>query len=476
MAILRKLLCALTLCLPVCLPVAAAAMDAEKRPDLIPRLMQLKSIYSGNWGPDRLNEGIRDATVFHLSGRINPGDTDRIRAALETTWGKLIVIDSPGGSFVEGIALGHYLKGILESQDPDLYGIFVLRDAPCLSACALAVALATSTRDIAYGDDARFIEHGAELGFHMGLLPEAQATQAVEARQMMNVTYDIVQAYTSLIMGGVAPPILLSEALEHRDANSFFYLRGGIRTHAMRLTPVGPPILSRPIHKSALMMDTVAGLCRTAFVAAPDIRRSFVDYEFGYIDGITPDPAKTSLEDMTALLGSRRIAGSLNGAAHCVVELFDDGTIGLDMRAGSPPCQADGRQFCAVPVDRFRPPAAPVALLADTYGCHSGSLTKQGQFWSGDLNGASDYVDDNDLTQTAVREVNMRAQPSLNAAIAGRLRAEQKIEISDCRIVDDVQGVWMQVRADGQTGWVSARFLSSYFWSDMRPRVDGPAR
>lgn len=470
MPILRKLLCALTLLLPV----AAAAMDAENRPDLVPRLMQLQSIYSANWGPGRVNEGIRDATVFHLSGRINPGDTDRIRETLQSTWGKLIVIDSPGGSFVEGIALGQYLKGILESQDPDIYGIFVLRDAPCLSACALAVALATSTRDIAYGDDARFVEHGAQLGFHMGLLPEAQATQAVEARQMMNVTYDIVQAYTSLIMGGVAPPILLSEALEHREANSFFYLRGGIRTHAMRLTPVGPPILSRPIHKSALMMDTVAGLCRTAFVAAPDIRRSFVDYEFGYIDGSNPDPITTSLEDMTNRLGSRRIAASLNGAAHCVVELFDDGTIGLDMRPGSPPCQADGRQFCALPVDRFRPRTAPVALLADTFGCHSGSLTKQGQFWSGDLNGASDYVNENDLTQTAVREVNMRAQPSLEAAVSGRLRAEQTVEVSDCRIVDDVQGVWMQVRADGQTGWVSARFLSPYWWSDLRPLIDGP--
>ncbi|SNS18319.1 SH3 domain-containing protein [Antarctobacter heliothermus] len=471
MAILRRLLCALM----VLLPVTTAAMDAEKRPDLVPRLMQLQSIYSKNWGPERFNEGIRDATVFHLSGRINPGDTDRIREVLQSTWGKLIVIDSPGGSFVEGIALGQYLKGILESQDPDIYGIFVLRDGPCLSACALAVALATSTRDIAYGDDARFVEHGAELGFHMGLLPEAQATQAVEARQMMNVTYDIVQAYASLIMGGVAPPILLSEALEHREANSFFYLRGGIRTHAMRLTPVGPPILSRPIHKSALMMDTVAALCRTAFVAAPDVRRSFVDYEFGYIEGINPDPVTTNLEDMTNLLGSRRIAGSLNGAAHCVVELFDNGTIGLDMIAGPPPCQADGRQFCAVPVDRFQPRSAPVALLADTYGCHSGSPSTRGQFWSGDLNGASDYVTDVDPTQTAVRGVNMRAQPSLNAAVAGQLRAEQQVEVSDCRIVDDVQGVWMQVRAGGQTGWVSARFLSPYRWSDLRPLIDGPA-
>lgn len=471
MTILKRLACMLALFLPV----AAVAMDAEKRPDLAPRLMQLQSIYSNNWGPARFNEGIRDATVFHLSGRINPGDTDRIRQTLQSTWGKLIVIDSPGGSFVEGIALGHYLKGILESQDPDIYGIFVLRDAPCLSACALAVALATSTRDIAYGDDARFVEHGAQLGFHMGHLPEAQATQAVEARQMMNLTYDIVQAYASLIIGGVAPPILLSEALEHRSADSFFYLRGGIRTHAMRLTPVGPPILSRPIHKSALMMDTVAGLCRTAFVAAPDIRRSFVDYEFGFIDGSTPDPITTSLEDMTNLLGSRRIAGSLNGAAHCVVELFDDGTIGLDMIAGQPPCQANGRQFCAVPVDRFQPRHAPVALMADTYGCHSGSLTKRGQFWSGDLYGASDNIRDTDPTQIAVREVNMRAQPSLNAAIAGRLRAKQQVEISDCRIVDDVQGVWMQVRAGGQTGWVSARFLSPLWWGDLRPYIDGPA-
>jgi hypothetical protein len=472
MRVLRTLFCGLL----AFLPIAATAMDVDKRPDLLPRLLQLESIYSSNWRPENHGQGIREATVFHLSGRIDAGDTNRIQQELQSTWGKLIVIESPGGSFVEGIILGQYLKEIIESQDPDIYGVFVLRDKPCLSACALAVALATSTRDIAYGEDVRFIEHGAKLGFHMGLLPEAQATQAVQARQMMNVTYDIVQAYTSLIMGGVAPPILLSEALEHRTANSFFYLQGGLRTHAMRLTPVGNPILSRPITKSALTMDTVASLCRTAFVAAPNVGRSFVDFDFGFIDSISPDPAATTLEDMTRRLGSRRMAGDLNGVAHCIVELFADGTVGLAMIPGAAPCTTSGRQFCAIPVDPFKPRSAPVALLADTYGCHSGTLTKRAQFWSGDLEGASDYIVDVEMTQTAKREVNMRRDPSLTAGVVGRLRAGQEVEVTDCSIVDDVQGVWMQIRTGGQQGWVSARFLSPHRFAHTRPAIDGPGK
>lgn len=456
------------------LPLSAQALEVAKRPDLAPRLMGLQSLYSSNFVPGA--DTFRDATIFHLSGQIVQGDTEKVKAALEGAWGKYLVLESPGGNFLEGIRLGEYIRSILENQDPDIYGIFVLRDGPCLSACALVMALATSTRDITYGDDYRFVELGAELGFHMGILPEEQATQPVEARQMMNLTYDITQAYTGLIMGGVAPPILLAEALNHRSANSFFYLRGGIRTHAMRLTPIGPANMARAINGSSLYMDKVAAMCRTAFVTSPIVQKSFVDFDFGYVT--LQDDDRITLPDMTARLGSRRIAAGLNGAGHCIVTMREDGSVGLDMADGPAPCQRDIEPWCALPEGNefggFSSSNASVALLADTLGCHSGRLTREGQFWSGDLYSANGYVAQVDWTRTIAQNVNLRAEPSVTGTRrSSSLSAGDKVEILDCAIVDEPHPVWMQVNVNGQTGWFSAQFIQPAGAGDLRPVEDG---
>lgn len=463
-------LIAALLCLLTTLP--AAALEVTQRNDLAPRLSALRSLYNDNWQPD--DQTFANATIFYLSGPIERGDTEKVRAALETTWGKYIVFDSPGGSFLEGIALGNYVTSIMENQDPDIYGVFVLKDGPCLSACALAVALSTSTRDISEGRDYRYIEHGARLGFHMGLLPEAQATQSVQAREMMNLTYDITQAYTSLIMGGVAPPILLAEALEHRDADSFFVLGGGVRTHAMRMTPVGPAHMARAIDQNALTMDTVERLCFGAFLAEPTVPRSFVDYEFGEIRGLGQDTASFSLADFTASLGSRRIAASHNGAAHCQVELRDDGSVGLRVSPRPLPCDPGDAAWCAVRDTDTPLPNASVAMLADAFGCHSGRLTRETVYWGADLYGVANSPNQFPSTRKIARAVNMRDAPSLTAARVGSLDTGAEVNLRDCAIVDGPQGVWMQVEAGGRTGWISARFLDPYGLWDQRPYRDGP--
>lgn len=449
-------------------------MDITQRPDLVPRLMDLQSLYSSNFLPDA--DTFANTTVFHLSGPIVQGDADKVKTALEGAWGKYLVLESPGGNFVEGIKLGEYLRTVLESSDPDLFGIFVLADGPCLSACALVMALASSTRDIAYGDDKRFVELGAELGFHMGILPEEQATQTVQARQMMNLTYDITQAYTSLIMGGVAPPILLAEALNHRTSNSFFYLRGGIRTHTMRLTPVGPPRMARAVNGSNLYMDKVAAMCRTAFVAAPAVRKSFVDYDYAFVG--FKDADKITLPDMMARLGSRRVAADFNGAAHCIVTLRGDGSLGLDMADSPVPCKSGADRWCALPEEsefgKFPSTTATVALLADMLGCNSGHLTRQGQSWSEDLYGASDYIVEIDQTRKITQNVNLRASPSLQGARRNqRLSAGDEVELLDCAIVDEAHPVWMQVRVNGQTSWFSAQFTQPGATGNLRPVHDG---
>lgn len=453
------------------LPAATQALEITQRPDLAPRLEALRSLYTTNWMPEPGQ--VAQSTVFHLSGPIVPGDAERVQGALETTWGKYIVLESPGGNFLEGIALGEYIRSIMESQDPDIYGVFVLKDGPCLSACALAVALSTSTRDISENADYRFIEHGAKLGFHMGLLPEEKATQAVEARQMMNLTYDITQAYAGLIMGGVAPPILLAEALEHRTADSFFTLRGGIRTHAMRLTPVGPPHMARAVDTAGLTTTTVEAMCYTAFASEPTIHKSFVDYEWGQLNLGGYSTPTLPIEDFAAQLGARRLAASHNGVAHCLVELRGDGSVGLDIVPGPPPCTARDSAWCAVSGDR-RVPDASVALLADTMGCASGTLTRETAFWGADLSGVvrEPYMKEMDLPVAS--GVNMRDAPGMDGARIGSVAAGDTVTAEDCALVDGPQGVWMKVRAGSTSGWVSARFLDVTQTQYLRPYHDGP--
>lgn len=465
---LSRLGLVLTLCL---FPALSQALEITQRPDLAPRLEALRSLYNWNWTPEPGR--VSQSTVFYLSGPIVPGDTERVKAALETTWGKYIVLESPGGNFLEGIELGGYISSNMESQDPDIYGVFVLKDGPCLSACALAVALSTSTRDISENADYRFIEHGAELGFHMGILPEEKATQAVEARQMMNLTYDIAQAYASLIMGGVAPPILLAEALEHRTADSFFTLRGGIRTHAMRLTPVGPAHLARAVDTAGLNTTALEAMCYTAFAAEPRIQKSFVDYEWGQLNLGSYTTPTMPVADFAAQLGSRRMAANHNGAAHCLVELRDDGSVGLDILPGPAPCTAQDSAWCAVSGDR-RLPDASVALLADAMGCSSGRLTRDAAFWGSDLSGVRKEPYPMPLERPVASGVNMRDAPGMGGARIGSVAAGDTVTVEDCTLVDGPQGVWMKVRAGGTSGWISARFLDATQTVYLRPFHDGP--
>ncbi|ETA51118.1 SH3 domain-containing protein [Ponticoccus alexandrii] len=465
---LSRLGLVLTLCL---FPALSQAVEITQRPDLAPRLEALRSLYNWNWTPE--SGRVSQSTVFYLSGPIVPGDTERVKAALETTWGKYIVLESPGGNFLEGIELGGYISSNMESQDPDIYGVFVLKDGPCLSACALAVALSTSTRDISENADYRFIEHGAELGFHMGILPEEKATQAVEARQMMNLTYDIAQAYASLIMGGVAPPILLAEALEHRTADSFFTLRGGIRTHAMRLSPVGPAHLARAVDSAGLNTTALEAMCYTAFAAEPRIQKSFVDYEWGQLNLGSYTTPTMPVADFAAQLGSRRMAANHNGAAHCLVELRDDGSVGLDILPGPPPCTAQDSAWCAVSGDG-RLPDASVALLADAMGCSSGTLTRDAAFWGSDLSGVRKEPYPMPLERPVASGVNMRDAPGMGGARIGSVAAGDTVTVEDCTLVDGPQGVWMKVRAGGTSGWISARFLDATQTVYLRPFHDGP--
>ncbi|MEE4015087.1 SH3 domain-containing protein [Roseibium sp. FZY0029] len=447
-----------------------SAAEITQRPDLAPRLAQLKPLYPGKRtaGSSVVND--QQGSVFLISGVIEKGDLEKLKTALEGTWGKYIVFDSPGGSFLEGIRIGQYLQYNVGSQDPDLYGVFVLNGNRCLSACALAFTLAATPRNAVYGDDIRFLEAGAALGFHMAFLPDDKANQLVAVKEAMNLAYEVTQTYVKLIKGGIAPSILLQEALSHRTADSFFYLAGGIRSYAMGLTPVSAGAIADPINKSALYMDTVGAMCTQLFLADNTIKKSEVEYEFGAIEGFAPDPKQTRLEDLTQQLGSGRIAASHNGAAYCTVELTEDGTVGMRLTAGALPCsdgRSDGPTWCAIqgPFEDTLPKVTN-ALLADAASCNGGTLTNEYAYWTSDV---IDYdlgeeaptvsTDPYDWMRTIARDVNVRQQPSLDAEAIGRVQIGDKVRISGCRIVSGPQGVWYQLSTGG---WISARFVAEF--------------
>ncbi len=111
------LLKSIVFCLSLVFSVSQlSAAEITQRPDLAPRLAQLKPLYPGKGSTGSVVNELQ-GTIFLISGVIEKGDLEKLKAALDGTWGKFIVFDSPGGSFLEGIRIGQYLQYNVGSQD-----------------------------------------------------------------------------------------------------------------------------------------------------------------------------------------------------------------------------------------------------------------------------------------------------------------------------------------------------------------------
>ena len=108
----------------------------------------------------------QEKLVIRLSGQIAKGDADTVAgiidANIEHTFADytdiVVSLDSPGGSFVEGLALADVLR-------KKYAGTYVDDGAECLSACALAFMAGTdATGDSTWPD--RKLHPRARLGFH----------------------------------------------------------------------------------------------------------------------------------------------------------------------------------------------------------------------------------------------------------------------------------------------------------------------
>lgn len=127
--------------------------------------------------PDRLTLTQVDG-VWRLEGAIAAGDAERIAAQLDDSAAKTLVLQSPGGSVADALALGRTLraKGI---------GTTVLDGEICYSACPYLLA----------GGAERHVSPGASVGVHQHsfgentLLPAFLAVEDIQRGQADVMAY-----------------------------------------------------------------------------------------------------------------------------------------------------------------------------------------------------------------------------------------------------------------------------------------------
>lgn len=474
---IRTALAALALCAG-----AAQAAEVTPRPDLAARLAQLVPIYGEHGGtpvrrsPEPGDGGYDRPRVIGLSGAIVPGDAARLDAVIAPDGPNgpvspfLLVMESPGGSFLEGIALGALLQQYREGNgDPALLGVVILDGTACLSACAVAFALAARPRDS--GFSVRYVELGARLGFHMPFVPVDQQAVQTEIARAMDLTYDVMSEYISLVGNGIAPTALVQNALHYRRPDDFFVLRGGMVTRFMDFVPVAGPEGSSPLAVSGLTQDDALKMCQIkTFSKGRDMLEA--EYEFWPAMTYARTPGDTPLADLFTAAGSDNIA--IEG---CEIARLDGDRLGLTDQAADCPEGAQPGRWCALPADDpFRAVPAPAtgALLGDSLGCHGGQLMRAHYHW--DQSNA--FLEEEDparyrwegmtdpdlpLRQLDWRgaalksNVNMRDAPG--GARLAQLERGTGVTVTDCRLNADGQGVWYRVQAGAKDGWVSARYV-----------------
>lgn len=426
---------------------SAHAAEITVRPDLAPRLLALKTIYSGAATvvrPEIYEESIDDwpQGIIFLSGPIETGDLDRLRAItgdLDTQKLPLfhVVFDSPGGSLTEAAAIGRFLSEWRNfSELQPLGGVFVLKGHECLSACALAFSMSVGSGDA--GSLVRFVEHGARLGLHMPFLPSNLGAQKAQLSQAFDLSFDVMEQFVQLVADGNAPVSLLQNVLHYRGEDQFLDLSGGMMTRHFGFNPVASESLSHLVSIEGLEED-MPGICQY--------------YSFSRQGGMP-----TLYEYLNWAL---RIDCS------GIIEDYYDDTYGISRIA-----QLVEENYT------FR---VTGGLLADYLGCHGGELTKDYYAWDiynrfldeerpawldrdgWEYLGGQPFLNEKtalNWQREVLTRVKMRDAPGFDGQTLGTLEQGTRVEVVDCAVLSDEQGVWFEVEVDGTNAWVSARFVS----------------
>lgn len=151
---------------------------------------------------------------YLFTGAVEEGDAKQIESKIRpSTEGVTLCLDSPGGSYVEGIRMFYaiWYKNSIETR--------VQSGNSCMSACALAFQ--GGSRIVGTGDiRGKFasIEPGARLGFHAPTLALPNANQ---------YSSETVKAAYDMAIWGASQLFLMSRKEEHaaRGMSDFLYAR-----------------------------------------------------------------------------------------------------------------------------------------------------------------------------------------------------------------------------------------------------------
>lgn len=460
----------------------ASAAEIGLRPDLRARLDVLVPVYgelnnhfeSGPIIPNGVDDNFKgDLRVISVNGPLTEGDASRLSDLIgpeEDAAPFVVVFDSPGGSFIEGIRLGETLQPFRGGNgEPLLYGVVVLDGDQCMSACAVAFALSALPRDS--GGSVRYVETGAHLGFHMPFVPVDQQNVRTEIAQAMDLTYEVMAEYMRLIGNGLAPTALVQNALHYRRPDDFFLLQGGLLTRFMDFVPVAGPRGSTPVAVSGLTERDALNMCQLLTYSSQGRRMTSDEYEWWPLDAFGEKDGQRLLTDVFASFGAQRLA--LDG---CTIEVLDGDALGITAFGD---CGRDyvGGGWCAAPRDEFDLPLPPATgvLLGDSLGCHGGQLTVAYYPW--DWRNA--FLEEEDpeayrwegetdpdrpvqkLDWSGARlEVNLNIRAAPGGDALARWTKGTPVDILDCTLSADGQGVWYQVASGGVTGWASARYVA----------------
>ncbi len=459
----------------------AGAAEIRLKPELAERLAQIRPIYGernslGEDGPILVTDGGgttlwgQPFRIIGIDGVIEAGDAERLAALIgpyDTAGPFIVVMNSPGGNFLEGVRMGEVLKQYREGNgDPYLTGVVVLAGEECMSACAVTFATSALPRDS--GMSVRFVETGARLGFHMPFVPTDQQSRQTEIARAMDLTYEVMSEYMALIGNRVAPTALVQNALFYRRPEDFFLLEGGLVTRFMDFVPVAGPVGSTPLTPSGLTQRDVLNMCQYQAYSAG---REFIaaEYEFWPVQAYSQFPDDTPVEELFRQTGAQRIT-----TQGCSAEVRADGSLGVSAIGACPQdlppgwCRSEQAAGYVGPL-----PPATGALLADSLGCHGGRMTR-GYFrwddgnafleeerpddyrWEGAPPGAPEYTLD---WSGASLPTNLTLRDAPGGERLTILDAGTAVEVEDCALSADGQGVWYRVAANGVSGWGSARYV-----------------
>lgn len=178
----------------------------------------------------KLVKGQSGLCDWKLDGEIAAGDAERVAATIDST--TTICLNSPGGSWIEGLALFRHFA------DTKIHTV-VLGGDLCASACALAFM---GGADGGYGDryPKRSLRPGARLGFHSPFIPETADRQASLA-QGVAVGISVVAGLLRADQYKLMPTELIANMLE-TGPDKLFYIDTLAKAKQYKIDIDGVPV------------------------------------------------------------------------------------------------------------------------------------------------------------------------------------------------------------------------------------------